>query len=274
MEKVYIWGYNKTYPVAEVVGASYTSIMTVVNQSVLDNPLDDATLRTELNKIRINFPSAHATTYTYSPLVGITSQTDVNGRTTYFYYDEIARLALVKDNEGKIVKKLCYNYLGQPGDCSLYDNDAQSGSYTKNDCFSGSGTSVTYNVSANKYYASTKANANAMAQSEIATNGQTYANANGTCTAPQTTVNGQSYIGSPYIVNFYNTATTQSYSMWLYPYSTGSVTLPIGTYDVSFYPYSGSEYTYFNINGYSTYGYNANFSSVYIGSGSSAYIGY
>jgi hypothetical protein len=274
LQKVYIWGYNKTFPVAEVIGISYNNIMTVINQSVLDNPLNDATLRTELNKIRINFPSAQVMSYTYNPLIGMTSQTDINGRTTYFFYDEYGRLAVVKDKDGKIVKKLCYNYLGQPGDCSLYGNDAQSGSFTKNDCSSGSGTLVTYNVPADKYYASTKVSANAMAQSEVAASGPTYANTNGTCTAPQTTVNGQSYIGQPYIVNFYDPSTTQSYSMWVYPYSTASVTLPIGTYNVSFSAYSNAVYTYFNINGYSTYGYSANFSSVYIGSGSYAYIGY
>lgn len=69
--------------------------------------------------IRLHPSAAQMTTYTYAPLVGMTSQTDVNNRTTYFEYDGFGRLFLVRDQDKKILKKYCYNYAGQPEACQV-----------------------------------------------------------------------------------------------------------------------------------------------------------
>ncbi|MFM7856737.1 MAG: hypothetical protein ACKO96_33625, partial [Flammeovirgaceae bacterium] len=66
-----------------------------------------------LAPIRTSFPSARVTIHTYSPLVGMTSETDVNGRTIYYKYDGLSRLALIKDHDGNILKKYTYNYKDQ-----------------------------------------------------------------------------------------------------------------------------------------------------------------
>lgn len=114
----YIWGYGQQYPVAKVVGKSYSNVLSLsgINLSVINNPADENIMRAELNKLRL-ITDAFATTYTYKPLVGISSETDPRGRTTYYEYDKLNRLVLVKDHESKIVKKICYNYAGQPEDC-------------------------------------------------------------------------------------------------------------------------------------------------------------
>jgi len=117
VKEVYLWGYNSTYPVAKILNSTSNTVETYVTQSVLDNPSDDATLRSHLNNLR-NINGALVTTYTYNPLVGITSETDPRGRTIYYEYDKFSRLILIKDNEGKVVKKICYNYAGQTEDCS------------------------------------------------------------------------------------------------------------------------------------------------------------
>jgi YD repeat-containing protein len=108
--KSYIWGYNNLYPVAEFVGVSYSNAFSLLDQSIIQNPISDDALRTELNKIRINYPAAQITTYTYKPLVGMTSSTDANGRTTYYQYDAAGRLQLVKDKDGNVVKTFEYKY--------------------------------------------------------------------------------------------------------------------------------------------------------------------
>ncbi len=122
VKKSYIWGYNSQYPVAEVIGEDYATIIanSNLNKTILQSPsTSDEDMRTELNKIRKSFPAALVTTYTYKPLIGISSQTDINNRTTYYEYDSFGRLILVRDHDKNILKKLCYNYKGQPGNCLI-----------------------------------------------------------------------------------------------------------------------------------------------------------
>jgi YD repeat-containing protein len=186
----YIYGYNKNYPVAQIIGAGYSTIALLVNQTVLDNPLStDAQIRTELNNLRTGLAatSALVTTYTFKPLVGITSQTDPNNRTTYYEYDAFNRLVLIRDKDNNILKKICYNYAGQPEACNFFGNIATSQAFTRNNCSVGfNGSSVTYTVAANTYKAASQSEADALAQANITANGQAYANTNGTCTAATT----------------------------------------------------------------------------------------
>jgi hypothetical protein len=118
VKKTYMWGYNKTYPVAEITGADFATASSYIIQSVLDNPADDISLRSHLNNLR-NMPGALVTTYTYKPLVGMTSQTDANGKTIYYEYDRFNRLVLVRDKDNNVIKKICYSYAGQPEDCTV-----------------------------------------------------------------------------------------------------------------------------------------------------------
>ncbi len=122
VKKTYIWGYEHKYAVAEIIGADYETVIanSGLNQRVLQNPATtDEEMRTELNKIRIAFPAAMVTTFTYKMLVGITSQSDVNNRISYYQYDALGRLALVRDHEKNILKTHCYNYQGQPESCVM-----------------------------------------------------------------------------------------------------------------------------------------------------------
>lgn len=117
VKEVYLWGYNNLYPVAKIIGTDFNNAVSKVDQSILNSPLDDQTLRSELNKLR-SIPNALVTTYTYSPLVGMTSETDVNGNTTYYEYDSFGRLACIKDKDKNIIKKICYSYNGQVINCN------------------------------------------------------------------------------------------------------------------------------------------------------------
>lgn len=113
MNEVYIWGYNNLYPVAKVVGTSYDTAISYVNKNVLRNPTDDTQLRTELNKIRTGLANANVlvSTYTYKPQVGITSETDPTGKTTFYEYDNLGRLKVIRDMNGKILKQFSYQYI-------------------------------------------------------------------------------------------------------------------------------------------------------------------
>lgn len=50
------------------------------------------------------------TSYTYDYAFRLTSQTDPNGQTTYYEYDDLGRLIRVRDQEQKIIKTLSYYY--------------------------------------------------------------------------------------------------------------------------------------------------------------------
>lgn len=110
-KEVLLWGYKNKYPVAKVLASDYAAVSALISQSVLDNiATTDAQMRTELNKIRVNLPNAQVTTYTYDPLVGITSQTDAKGQTTFYEYDEFQRLKNIKDQQGNIIRSNVYHY--------------------------------------------------------------------------------------------------------------------------------------------------------------------
>ncbi|WP_188316092.1 RHS repeat protein [Chitinophaga agrisoli] len=112
VHEVYIWGYNHRYPIAKILGSTYDQVKAFINQAVLDQPANDQQLRDELNKIRTGLAGTDAlvATYTYLPTIGMTSETDPAGKTTFYEYDSLQRLKLVRDKDGKIVKQYDYQY--------------------------------------------------------------------------------------------------------------------------------------------------------------------
>lgn len=111
--QVYLWGYNQQYPVAVISGSTWAAASALVNQSLLDAPTDDPTLRNLLNVLR-TLPASLVKTYTYNPLLGLTSQTDERGRTSYFEYDGFGRLKLTRDHDQKIQQVIDYKYQSNP----------------------------------------------------------------------------------------------------------------------------------------------------------------
>jgi YD repeat-containing protein len=64
----------------------------------------------QISRLRDGLPNALITTYKYSPLIGMTSQTDPNGVTTYYEYDSFGRLKCIKNDDHQIIKTFEYNY--------------------------------------------------------------------------------------------------------------------------------------------------------------------
>ena len=73
----------------------------------------------QYDDIRFYPADAQMTTFTYEPLIGMTSKTDVKGEISYYEYDVFLRLLNIKDKDGNIIKSYCYNYAGQTTGCAL-----------------------------------------------------------------------------------------------------------------------------------------------------------
>ncbi|MXV50381.1 hypothetical protein GS399_05300 [Pedobacter sp. HMF7647] len=67
--------------------------------------------------LRLYPAGAQMTTYTYEPLVGMTSMSDAKNQVTYYEYDGFQRLRTVRDQNQNILKQICYDYAGQQTDC-------------------------------------------------------------------------------------------------------------------------------------------------------------
>ena len=121
-----IWGYNKTLPVAKVENVAYNSIpVSYINsiQNESSNTGTEKSLLSALNNFRASATALKAmlSTYTYKPLVGVSSITDPTGIITYYDYDDFNRLKFIKDAQLNILEAYCYNYKGQIIDCSVIE---------------------------------------------------------------------------------------------------------------------------------------------------------
>jgi hypothetical protein len=98
---VNIYGYN-TAPIATHNGWSfYTQEVTgTADIYVSGNGLID--------ELRLHPKDANMTTSTYEQMVGITSTADANNNITYYEYDTLNRVNLIRDRDRNIVKKYQY----------------------------------------------------------------------------------------------------------------------------------------------------------------------
>ncbi|MGV7106199.1 hypothetical protein [Flavobacterium sp. U410] len=106
-----IWGYNKTQPIAKIENATYNQVQPYEsNLQTLSNGTDENALLTALNSLRTALPNAMITTYTYKPLVGVSTITDSKGNKITYEYDSFNRLQYVKDKDGNILSENEYHY--------------------------------------------------------------------------------------------------------------------------------------------------------------------
>ena len=83
----YNWGYNNSFLITKAVNSSYDP----------NNNYSGST--------------AQVTRYYYDhPLIGVSRIVDLNGHSTYYYYDSLGRLNLIKNDDNNILKKIDYHY--------------------------------------------------------------------------------------------------------------------------------------------------------------------
>ncbi len=98
MEKtVILWGYGSEHPVAVIRNASYAQVENILGTAVIAR-MESAVVLSESDRISLNalrnaLPDAMVDTYTYKPLVGVTSHTDASGLEIQYEYDSSERLS-------------------------------------------------------------------------------------------------------------------------------------------------------------------------------------
>ena len=183
-----IWGYNKKYPIAKIEGAEFndikanTLISAIISAADADgiNPNTEPALLTAFKKLRngVGFENYHITTYTYDPLIGVTSITPPTGISEIYKYDNGNKLEKILDRNNNIVKEFNYKYT-----IITFYNDVESKPFTKNDCgVDYVGSTHMYTVPARTYSSTVSPEAaQQLAKDDVNANGQNTANNIGTC---------------------------------------------------------------------------------------------
>lgn len=182
----FIWGYNNTYPVAKVIGATYNQCKNElsVDTSQLQSLAGDALLA-ELHRIRTGLPQAQVTALTYKHLAGVASMTDPANRKSGYTYDAFHRLQVVRDQDSNIVKKMAYSYAGPDSThkFTVYASAYYQQNFYIQGCQPGYvAGQVSFSAPAGMFISvKSQAAADSLAQAYVQANGQVYANQHGLC---------------------------------------------------------------------------------------------
>jgi hypothetical protein len=117
----YIWAYNHTLPVAKIENISYAqipqnAIEAIHNSTDVPYVYDENLVLGAFENLRASlasFTDCMITTFTYKPLVGVSTMTDPKEQKTTYEYDSFGRLEFVIDHLGNILSKNEYNYRTQ-----------------------------------------------------------------------------------------------------------------------------------------------------------------
>ncbi|NSL88907.1 hypothetical protein ECE50_018845 [Chitinophaga sp. Mgbs1] len=190
IQTCYVWSYNNLYIVAKIENASYSDVEAALGgaqavASAAARIMTNSQLEAYLTPLRNSaaLQQSAITTYQYDLLNGITMETDVNNLKKYYEYDNLGRLAVIRDHKRNIIKTVCYNYNGQTVECMFYVNTRQTGYFKSRSCEIGyvSGL-IPYSIEANSIASTISVeDANQQALREIAARGQQYADSVGGC---------------------------------------------------------------------------------------------
>lgn len=124
----YIRGYNSLYPVAKLEGAGYDYFPEEMGQ--MENYSDSTMLERKCADLRNSLQGiGMVTSYTYRPLVGITSVVQPNGDKTSYHYGKFGDLISEINADGKKEKQYVYNYKYNGNQSPLTVSFSAQGSY-------------------------------------------------------------------------------------------------------------------------------------------------
>lgn len=106
---VFVWGYNRSYPVAKIVNARIADVEAVIGD-IEQFSLTPEPNFAKLESLRAALPSASVWIYRFKSLVGLVEVTDPSGNAVKYSYDKAGRLSGIKDVDGHFTDVFDYNY--------------------------------------------------------------------------------------------------------------------------------------------------------------------
>jgi len=204
----YLYGYGGEYLLAKVTNASYENIRTILGSQTINNlNLTTVTAKATDSIVNIlrkhpNLKDASIVSYTYTPLIGVSSKTDARGVTESYDYDIFNRLAAIRDQKNNILQSYSYERRKELVNPQLFTNKSISKAFQRNSCpVRYKGTTQTYSVPTGTYISIiSQADADQQAQADIDANGQIYVNEHAPCVPAYTTIrlfnSSNQYLGS------------------------------------------------------------------------------
>lgn len=116
MPVTYLWGYNRQYIIAVIKNATHAQVAGALPQGVVERLA--ASLAPSVSDMQLvdslrgnsGLNAAMISTFTYQPMVGVTSITDPSGRKTNYEYDSFGRLERTTDLNGSLLEEYQYHY--------------------------------------------------------------------------------------------------------------------------------------------------------------------
>jgi len=112
----YLWSYNYQYPIAEIKNATYSDVKKALGYddtqmaSLATNGSPVVSSIRNLLTTYFKKQPVLITTYTYIPLIGMSTETNPNGVVTYYNYDSFNLLKNIRDNTSNVIKTFDYHY--------------------------------------------------------------------------------------------------------------------------------------------------------------------
>jgi hypothetical protein len=114
----------KIIPNTETGWEYYEYYLTGTGNIILSNTSTISAL--DIDELRLYPKDARMQTIAFDPIDGKTAECDVNNRILYYEYDGLNRLKHIRDDRKNIIKKICYNFSGEPENCiDITDTDPQ-----------------------------------------------------------------------------------------------------------------------------------------------------
>lgn len=106
--------WSKVSAALTVNGSSGTTLLTIGDWSLKQFSVSNASsiqvVGDKYDDLRLHPANSKMSTMTYLPGVGKVAESDVNNRITYYDYDELGRIKMVKDQYRNVMKAYEYNY--------------------------------------------------------------------------------------------------------------------------------------------------------------------